>query len=210
MLPTFLSALIIAGIVDVSGIVVASGFAHARDQGIQQLSIRGIVVSFDASILTVKTREGETVAVALADGWRISSAARAGVTDIRPGDFVGIASSPKADGGNNALEVLIFPLAEKGADEGRSGTNVKSNSSLKNATVTDTVKHVNEQTVTVSYHGEEQKISVPDGTPIVSFAPATKDDLVPGEFVFIAAEKAATGTVGRQVIVGMRGVAPPI
>lgn len=210
MFRNFIPALIIAGIVDVSGTVVVSGFAQARDQGIQQLNVRGIVVSFDASILRVKTPDGETVDVALADGSKISSAASAGVSDIKPGDFVGIASSPKAEGGNDALEVLIFPLTQKGANEGRYGRKRKPESSMVSAIVADAVKDVDEQTVTVSYHGEENKISVPDGTPVVTFAPATKDDLVPGEFVFIAAEEAASGTVGRQVIVGRKGVAPPM
>jgi len=39
----------------------------------------------------------------------VAGIVRAAITDIKPGDFVGIASLPKADG---ALEVLIFPPAK--------------------------------------------------------------------------------------------------
>jgi hypothetical protein len=74
-----------------------------------QLHVRGTVVGLDGSTLKVTTREGETVDVALAEGWVVSGVARAEVSDIKPGDFVGIASLAKADGGDGALEVLIFP-----------------------------------------------------------------------------------------------------
>ena len=170
----------------------------------------GSIVNYSGSTLKVKTREGETIDIALADDWKISSVANAKVTDIKPGDFVGIASLPKAGGGDGALEVLIFPPALKGAGEGSYGWDLKPNSSMTNATVADAVKGVDGRTVTVSYHGKEKKISIPDGTPVVTFAPATKDDLVPGAVVFVPAEKAATGTTAHQVLVGKNGVVPPM
>jgi hypothetical protein len=46
------------------------------------------------------------------------------------------------------------------------------------ATVADAVKDVDGRTVTVSYHGKEKKIAIPDGTPVVTFAPATKGCLI--------------------------------
>lgn len=54
-------------------------------------------------------------------------------------------------------------------------------------------------------HGKEKKNAIPDGTPAVTIAAATKDDLVPGAVVFITAEKAATGPVAHQVLVGKNG-----
>ncbi|MHC2216540.1 hypothetical protein ACVIGV_001928 [Rhizobium leguminosarum] len=158
----------------------------------------------------MKTREGETVDVTLADGWKLASVANAAVTDIKPGDFVGIASLPSADGGDGALEVLIFPPAMKGAGEGSYGWDLKPNSSMTNATVADAVKGVDGRTVTVSYHGKEKTIAIPDGTPVVTIAPATNDDLVPGAVVFIPAEKAASGALAHQVLVGKNGVVPPM
>jgi hypothetical protein len=44
----------------------------------------------------------------------------------------------------------------------------------------------------------------------VTFAAASKDDLVPGAVVFVPAEKAATGTIAHQVLVGKNGVVPPM
>lgn len=210
MLRKLLPALVAVGIAGIPAAVAIAVPAQAQSQKAEQVHIRGSVVSFSASTLKVNTREGETIDVALADGWKISSVVSAKVTDIKPGDFVGIASLPKDKGGDGALEVLIFPPALKGAGEGSYGWDLKPNSSMTNATVADAVKDVDGRTVTVSYHGKEKKISIPDGTPVVTVAPATGDDLIPGAVVFITAEKAASGTIGRQVIVGKNGVVPPM
>lgn len=190
---------------------LAGGVATAAvAQEATQLHVRGTVASLDGSTLKVATREGDTVDVVLAEGWIVSGVAAAAVSDIKPGDFVGIASLAKADGGDGALEVVIFPPELKGMGEGSFGWDLKPDSSMTNATVADAVKDVDGRTVTVSYHGKEKKIAIPDGTPVVTFAPATPADLVPGAVVFIAAEKTAGGIVGHQVIVGKNGVVPPM
>ncbi|MBB3145479.1 hypothetical protein FHS21_001891 [Phyllobacterium trifolii] len=209
MMKNILPALVL-GLSGIAAMVIPASPVHAEDKKAEQIHVRGSIVSYSASTLKVKTREGDTVDVALADDWKVSSVANAKVTDIKPGDFVGIASLPKQGGGDGALEVLIFPPALKGAGEGSYGWDLKPNSSMTNATVANAVKDVDGRTVTVSYHGKEKKISIPDGTPVVTFAPATKDDLVPGAIVFVPAEKAATGTIAHQVLVGKNGVVPPM
>ncbi len=208
MLKKILPALAIA-LSSISPVAILATPAHAEENKAAQIHVRGSIVNFGGSTLKVKTREGETVDVALPEGWKLASVANAKVTDIKPGDFVGIASMPK-DGGDGALEVLIFPPAMKGAGEGSYGWDLKPDSSMTNATVADAVKGVDGRTVTVTYHGKEKKIAIPDGTPVVTIAPATNEDLVPGAVVFIAAETAATGPIAHQVIVGKNGVVPPM
>jgi hypothetical protein len=198
------------GLYGIASVTMVSAPVYADDMKVERFNVRGSIVDYRGSILKVKTREGETLDIGLADGWKVSSVANAKVTDIKPGDFVGIASLPKENGGDGALEVLIFPPALKGTGEGSYGWDLKPNSSMTNATVADAVKGVDGRTVTVSYHGKEKKISIPDGTPVVTFAAATKDDFVPGAVVFIPAEKTATGTVTHQVLVGKNGVVPPM
>ncbi|NYT32954.1 hypothetical protein [Rhizobium sp. WYCCWR 11128] len=209
MIKTILPALVL-GLTVIASAALPAAPVHAEDQKPEQVHIRGSIVSYSGSALKVKTREGQTVDVTLADGWKLASVANAAVTDIKPGDFVGIASLPSAGGGDGALEVLIFPPAMKGAGEGSYGWDLKPNSSMTNATVADAVKGVDGRTVTVSYHGKEKKIAIPDGTPVVTIAPATNDDLVPGAVVFIPAEKAASGALAHQVLVGKNGVVPPM
>ena len=209
MIKDILPALLL-GLTAIASTALPAAPVHAEDQKPDQIHVRGSIVSYSGSALKVKTREGETVDVTLADGWKLASVANAAVTDIKPGDFVGIASLPNAGGGDGALEVLIFPPAMKGAGEGSYGWDLKPNSSMTNATVADAVKGVDGRTVTVSYHGKEKKIAIPDGTPVVTIAPASNDDLVAGAVVFIPAEKAASGPLAHQVLVGKNGVVPPM
>jgi hypothetical protein len=189
-------------------IAAAVGFsAHAADQ----VRIRGTVESLDGSTLSVKTREGTDAKIMLKDGWKISSVAKASVDDIHEGDFVGIASLPTADGGNGALEVLIFPAAMKGTGEGSYAWDLKPNSSMTNATVANAVKSVDGPTLTVTYKGGEKKISIPAGTPVVTFATAEVADLKSGATVFVPSEKASDGTISSsRVVVGTNGVVPPM
>ena len=97
--------------------------------------------------------------------------------DIKPGDFVGIASLPGSAGGDGAIEVLIFPPAMKGTGEGSYPWDLKPKSTMTNGTVMNAVKEVDGRTLTVSYKGGEKKLAVSDGIPIVTFGPATKAGL---------------------------------
>lgn len=185
--------------------------AFAQDAKPQLTRVRGTVVSLDGEILKVKTRKGELVDVALAEGSRVAGVARAAISDIKTGDYVGIASLPKSGGGDGAIEVLIFPPAMKGTGEGSFAYDLKPNSSMTNATVADAVQGVNGQTLTVSFHGKDKQIVVAEGTPVVTLAAATKADLKPGAVVFIPAEKGPDGSIStHQVVVGTNGVVPPM
>ena len=95
-------------------IAVTGGAAAAADN----VRVRGTVSAFDGSTLTVKTREGQSDAIKLTAGWKVSGVAKASLGDIKVGDFVGVASAPTADGSEGALEVVIFPAALKGTGEG--------------------------------------------------------------------------------------------
>jgi hypothetical protein len=180
-------------------------------QAADSVRVRGTVVALEGTMLTVKTREGATSALTLKDGWKLTGLAKAMVDDIKPGDFVGIASLPKAAGGDGAVEVLIFPAALKGTGEGSYPWDLKPSSSMTNATVSSAVKDVDGRTLTLSYHGQEKKISIADGTPIVAFAAATPTDLAPGATIFAPADRGADGALSTGfVIVGTNGVVPPM
>jgi hypothetical protein len=65
--------------------------------------------------------------------------------------------------------------------------------------------------VTVTYKGGQKKISITDGTPVVTFAPAVEADLKSGATVFVPSEKAADGSLSSgRVVVGTNGVVPPM
>ena len=176
-----------------------------------KVRVRGTVVSLNGDQLKVNSREGNLVTVMLQPGWKVSAVVKASIGDIKPGDFVGIASMPKSEGGDGALEVLILPPQLKGMGEGSYGWDLKPNSTMTNATVADAVKSVSGSTVTVNYHGQEKKISIPAGTPVVTLAPATPEDVKPGAVVFVSTDKGADGSLSAaQLIVGKNGVVPPM
>lgn len=198
----------VAGAALVVGGVTAAVAANPADQVVR---VRGTVASLSGDQLQVNSREGKAVTITLNKGWRASAVVKASISDIKPGDFVGIASLPKSAGGDGALEVLIFPPALKGTGEGSYGWDLKPKSTMTNATVGDAVKSVDGSTVTVNYHGKEKKISIPNGTPVVTLAPATVDDVKPGTAVFIPSQKDANGMLSTgQLIVGKNGVVPPM
>jgi hypothetical protein len=193
-------------------IIGVAGTALTAAQAADNVRLRGTISKFEGSTLTVKTREGDVEAIKLIAGWKISGVAKASLDDIKVGDFVGVASVSTADGGDGALEVVIFPAALKGTGEGSRPWDLQPNSSMTNATVADAVTGVDGRTVTLSYDGgQEKKISIPANTPIVTFAAASPADLTPGAAVFVVAERGGDGalTAGR-VVVGNHGVAPPM
>lgn len=196
------------------GVSLMSGLAtsaSAQNQNAQQVRLRGSIVESSDTVLKVKTREGQAVDVTLAPDFAVSGVTNASVADIKPGDYVGIASLPKVGGGDGALEVLIFPPALKGTGEGSFGWDLKPNSTMTNATVANAVKGVEGRMVTLTYHGQEKTIAIPEGTPVVTFAPATRADLKPGAVVFIPAEKDAGGAItAHRIVVGTNGVVPPM
>jgi hypothetical protein len=186
--------------------------ALSSAEAADNVRVRGTVVGLDGSTLTVKTREGPNAVLMMKPGWKMAGVTKASVDDIKPGDFVGIASLPTASGGDGAIEVLVFPPAMKGTGEGNYPWDLKPKSSMTNATVTNAVKGVEGRTLDLSYSGgKEKKISVPDGVPIVTFGPATEADLKPGATVFVPAQKGDDGALAAGfVAVGTNGVDPPM
>ncbi|HTZ66237.1 MAG TPA: hypothetical protein VMB83_01980 [Roseiarcus sp.] len=199
--------------VGVSAVAAFLGIAVLSPaQAAAVVHVRGAIVSLDGSTLTVKTREGPNAAVALKPGFKVAGVAKASAEDIKPGDFVGIASLPTAAGGDGAVEVLVFPPSMKGTGEGSYPWDLKPKSTMTNATVTNAVKGVEGRTLDLSYGGgKEKKIAIPDGVPIVTFGPATQADLKPGAIVFVPAQRGDDGKLAAGfVAVGTNGVDPPM
>jgi hypothetical protein len=186
--------------------------ALSSAEGAENVRVRGTIASLDGSTLVVKTREGANATLMLKPGWKMAGVAKASVEDIKPGDFVGIASLPTSSGGDGAIEVLVFPPTMKGTGEGSYPWDLKPKSSMTNATVTNAVKGVDGRTLDLSYSGgKDKKISIPDGVPIVTLGPATEADLKPGATVFIPAQKGDDGALATGfVVVGTNGVDPPM
>ena len=110
-----------------------------------------------------------------------------------------------------ALEVLVFPEAMRGAGEGHYPWDLEAGSMMTNGTVTGAVEATSGRELSLAFKGGNNKIMVPPGTPIVTFAPAERTDLKPEAPVFFSATKNAEGKLSAsRVTVGKDGVAPPM
>lgn len=173
--------------------------------------IRGTIAALNGQDLTIKTREGPTVDVLLTDPLTVRTVTKLALSDVKQGSYVGIASKTGADGKAEALEVLVFPEAMRGAGEGHYAWDLQGGSMMTNAAVSAVVTAKSGNDLTLTYKGGTQQIVVPANVPIVTFAPATKADLKPGAHLITSAAKNADGKLATgSVTVETNGVIPPM
>ena len=173
--------------------------------------IRGTVEKLDGQALTVKSREGQELTIALAPNFTVAAVVKKSLADIKTGDFVGAASTKGTDGKLHALEVLIFPEALRGTGEGERAWDLTPDSLMTNATVAGIASAAQGQALKVTYKGGESEIIVAPNTPVVTFAPADASLLKPGAAVFIGALKKPDGSLSAaRVNAEKDGVKPPM
>ena len=173
--------------------------------------IRGTVEKLDGQNLTVKSREGPELTIALAPSFTVSAVVKKGLTDIKTGDFVGAASTKGTDGKLHALEVLIFPEAMRGTGEGERAWDLTPDSLMTNATVSGITSAPQGQALKVTYKGGESEIVVAPNTPIVTFTPGDASLLKPGAAIITVASKQPDGSLSASRVTAEKdGVKPPM
>jgi hypothetical protein len=91
--------------------VLAGGLALAFPSIAQQpqtVRLRGAIETIDGPNLMLKSRNGETLKVRLADNARASAIVKASVADLKPNTYIGVTSVPAPDGSDKAIAVHIF------------------------------------------------------------------------------------------------------
>ncbi len=190
----------------VAAAVAASAFAQSPPT-----RLRGTLSAIDGKTATVATREGNSVDVKLADNWSVALVGPLALSDIKENSFVGVASMKGPDGGLNALEVLVFPEAARGSNEGHYPWDLQPESMMTNATVATVAPGGDGQTLTLKYKDGTQTIKVKPSTPVVTFLPGEKSDAKVGAKIFAGAAKAADGTFTvTRLLVGKDGLTPPM
>jgi len=175
--------------------------------------VRGTVEGVDGSVLTVKSRDGQTTyKVKLTDNATVRGIVKAPLSDIKDNSYIGVTGMPQADGSQKAVEIHIFPEPMRGTGEGFRPWDLQPNSTMTNATVATMVKGVHGDEITLKYKDGEKKIVVVPETVIVTYVPGSKDELKPGAKIFIAgANKKEDGTLeAAAVSVGRDGITPPM
>src|ERR1700676_669155 len=168
-------------------------FAQNPAQG-QPARILGTVDSFNGQILSVKAQDGQVASIAVPPDLKVMANAKAGLADIKPGDFVGSAADKGSDGKLHAEEVHIFPEAMRGTGEGHRPMGSNPNRSMTNGTVAmndpeartmtngtvSAASGMGTVTLTIKYKDGDQTIEVAPDTPIGTIIPGERALLKPG------------------------------
>ena len=183
-----------------------SAAAQAQQPG----RIRGEIAKADGGTLTVKTRDGATLAVTVDANTRVSALEKASLADIKTDTFIGIAGMPRPDGGIEAFSIHIFLPAQRGVVPDRTGPwDARPGSTMTNAYVESAVAAKDGTTLTVKFKDGEKKVEVTPQTAIAAAAKGDASELKAGaQIVIFGWEKQPDGSVlAKSMYVG-RGIRP--
>jgi hypothetical protein len=173
--------------------------------------IRGTVEKLDGQNLTVKSRDGQSVTVAMAPNFTVATLVKKSINDIKPNDYVASTGVKGTDGKLHAVEVRIFPEAMRGTGEGQFPWDLQPDSVMTNATVTGTAAVAGGQTLKVSYKGQESEFTVGPECPVLGLAGGDSGLLKPGAAVFVIALKKPDGSItSARLYAEKDGIKPPM
>ncbi|HKZ05661.1 MAG TPA: hypothetical protein VJU81_09350 [Methylomirabilota bacterium] len=173
--------------------------------------VRGAVLGLSGQILTVKSREGATVPIRLADNYALMEVKRAKLADVKVGDYVGAAAVRRPDGTFRAQELLIFPPFARGSAEGHGPWDLTPDSTMTNATVAQVEAKGDGRMLLLTYKGGQVTVHVPAAAPVVTFGVGHISQLVPGAHIFIQGTRLPDGTITTtSVLVGRDKLVPPM
>lgn len=172
--------------------------------------VRGTITAVEPNALTLTSRAGQPMTIALAPDWSVQVTKPVTVAAIQPGSFIGTSEMPQANGTGRSLEVHVFPPGVK-MGEGHYGWDLKKGSMMTNGTVGKVVAGAHGQELEVSYSTGSRHIVVPPKVPIVQITPGERAMVKPGTKVFLIAVKTPNGGLATNgVAVGEAGKAPPM
>ncbi len=173
--------------------------------------MRGTVEKLDGHDLTVKSREGQSLTIKLADNVGVAYLVKKSLADIKTGDYVASTGIKGTDGKVHAIEVRIFPETLRGAGEGQYPWDLKPDTIMTNATVGTITQSPQGNIVTVSYKGTESEYTIDSTTPIFGTANGDTSLLKPGVAVFVIAQKQPDGGMtAARLYAEKDGVKPPM
>src|SRR6478609_883922 len=193
-------------------LMVAASTAYAVAQKAPvPTRVRGEIQAVDGDMLTVKSRGGEDVKLHMTPDIRIVGITKIALSDIKVGSFIGTTTVPGPDGMPTAVEVHVFPENMRGTGEGSRPYDLKPNSTMTNATVSESVVGNDGHTLLVKYKDGEKKVFVADNTPVVTFVPGDRSDLKAGAKVIAFMKQLPDGSFEtNRVSVGRDGLTPPM
>ena len=191
--------------------VAASTLYALAQQAPSPSRIRGTLETVDGDVLNVKSRSGEEVKLHMTGDIKIFGITKISLADVKVGSFIGTTTVPGPDGAPKAVEVHVFPEAMRGTGEGSRPWDLRPNSTMTNATVSESVAGVDGQTIMVKYKDGEKKVVIAQDTPIVTYVTGEKGDLKPGAKLIAFVKQLPDGSFEtNRVSVGRDGLTPPM
>ena len=193
------------------GMVAVTSVLAIAQQAPVPTRVRGAIESVEAETMTVKARSGEIFKLHMATDLRVSDVVKAELSDIKLGSFIGATTVPGPDGAPKAVEIHIFPEELRGTGEGSRSWDLKPNSSMTNATVSESSVSTDGHSLLVKYKGGEKRVDIAPDTPIVTFVPGDKSELKAGAKVIATIKQLPDGSLeASRVSVGRDGLTPPM
>ncbi len=153
--------------------------------GIAQERVRGTITSVKGDVLVVNDKQQ----VRIGEKTEIVYTQLIALAEIRPGDFLGVTSTKRADGTLTAYEVRRFP---KPLNPGHRPFDGRDDQTMTNATVEAVVQASSGRELTMTYQGGSQKIVVPESASVSTLVPGNRAQLVVGAPVNLTMDAAGT------------------
>lgn len=147
------------------GLIAAESEAQTR--------VRGTISAFDGKTLVV---DGKTE-VLMGEKTEIVFTQPIALSDIKPGDFLGVTSVKQPDGTLVAYDVRRFP---KPLNPGHRPFDGRDDQTMTNASVGAVVQSASGRELTMTYEGGAQKIAVPESASVSTIVPGSRAQLVRG------------------------------
>jgi len=191
--------------------VVASSLLAVAQQPPTPTRVRGTIEKVEGDMLSVKSRSGEDVKLQMTGDMRVVGIVKISLADIKLGSFIGTTTVPGPDGSQNAVEVHVFPEDMRGTGEGSRPYDLRPNSTMTNATVSESVAGNDGHTLLIKYKDGEKKVVVSPETPVVTYVPGDKSDLKAGAKIIAFVKQLPDGSFeSNRVSVGRDGLTPPM
>ena len=204
-------------------IVLAPGTA-APAQDVEPDHIRGQITHVEPSSIVVKTREGKTVRLGLADDLTVIALAKGSFTDVDFGTYVGsvavkldinspiVRAIPRDSPSmlHLALELRIIDEQLRGIALGYKSWDLPPGSTISHGWVDD----IEVRVLSIKYgptEDEETDVEIPREVPILKMSLGDKSLIKPGVHIIAGANKGANGKyMAGFIFIGKDGIDPPL
>jgi hypothetical protein len=169
--------------------------------------ILGTVISVAGGSLQLRTAEMQQVTVILGPQTRVVETVAIRMADVKSGDFLGTTAAPQ-NGRLVASEVHVFDEAMRGTGEGHypwtqpGSTMTNGAATMTNGAATRAADGV---TMTVTYKGGQQQVTVPPGVPVTRVKIVESSRLAAGQRVTVFGTARDEKTVEANLV----SLAPP-